>query len=525
MHIRRTAPLVIAHALVLLMFGVCIQAAFATDYFLCIGGGYNPQGNQASLEANVIFFQQVLREHHASDSNRAFFFADGLNEEPDLQVVKPESAPPGPLSDLLKQLHARGNQPEVEYRNHQVPNLAGPISPKNIENSLRRNASAMRAGDRLIVYVTAHGEPATGENKHNTLISCWQGEKISGKQFTGWLDAVPAEVPVVLVMAQCYCGGFAHAIFNDLESDAGLNSRSLCGFFAQQHDLAAAGCRPDIENDEEYSSFFWGAFAGRSRNGRQMQGVDCNRDGKISFAEAHAQAIVVSETIDIPLRTSDVVLRRFSRIANYEHRGMPQAAQEDPAQAVEGTSVELNPMQGSLASMSKESSADVQRVIGELSKQLGIAMQDDVTTVFEAYAAHSKVFADLRRTRWRGRRDRGSGRRQLREEIGAQWQELADRDSWRSSDWLKPDRQASIMAEIRQLPSYERTQEFFRESQQRAAELEATEIRDVKYQRLIQALESVVLASNLPRVAEPAIVQRYQEILELEDSCLDLKTE
>ena len=30
---------------------------FATDYFVTIGGGYNPSGNQASLEANIIFFQ------------------------------------------------------------------------------------------------------------------------------------------------------------------------------------------------------------------------------------------------------------------------------------------------------------------------------------------------------------------------------------------------------------------------------------------------------------------------------------
>ena len=30
----------------------------------------------------------------------------------------------------------------------------------------------------------------------------------------------------------------------------------------QQHDLPAAGCRPDIEHDEEFSSYFWGAIAG-----------------------------------------------------------------------------------------------------------------------------------------------------------------------------------------------------------------------------------------------------------------------
>src|SRR6185312_11898504 len=46
------------------IFASCHQNLVADDYFLTIGGGYNPSGNQASLEENVVFFQQVLNDKH-----------------------------------------------------------------------------------------------------------------------------------------------------------------------------------------------------------------------------------------------------------------------------------------------------------------------------------------------------------------------------------------------------------------------------------------------------------------------------
>ncbi len=60
---------------------------------------------------------------------------------------------------------------------------------------------------------------------------------------------------------------------------------------------------------KEYSSYFWGAFSGKNANGKPVGNVDCDADGKVSLAEAHAFAVLASETIDIPLRTSDALLR------------------------------------------------------------------------------------------------------------------------------------------------------------------------------------------------------------------------
>ncbi|MEZ6137886.1 MAG: hypothetical protein R3C53_23610 [Pirellulaceae bacterium] len=521
------APLGVICFVVLLGQGFVAQAE---DYFLIIGGGYNPRGNQASLEANVLFFEQVLREEHKSPRTTAVFFADGYDDTADVQALKPETLPPGPLTKLLTSLHSRGgNSLNVEYRNHRIPNVAGPISPKHIESSVRRMAASLKTGDRLVVYATAHGEEAKGKNKHNTLISCWNGEKISALEFSRWLDEVPEQVPVILVMAQCYCGGFANTIFESVDEHEPLSEHLRCGFFAQQYDLAAAGCRPDIENDEEYSSFFWGAFAGRSRNGRPMPNVDCNADGKISFAEAHAQAVIASDTIDIPLRTSEVLLRRYSRIAGYEHRGMPKtdepddrvaAGDEERKRRAETEAKSLSPMLGSVEQLIDKSSPDVIRTVTEICKQLSIGTTADVSQVFERYSADSREFQNVRRSGWRGRRGRSSGRRELREEIGEKWPELANPSQWRTSELLASREQEVVFAEIQTLPSYDRVAKYLSDREENAAKLEQLELRDVKYQRLINTLEAIVLAQNLPLVADKQVVQRYQAMLAVEQQTL-----
>mgnify|MGYP003334104021 CR=1 FL=1 len=54
-----------------------------------------------------------------------------------------------------------------------------------------------------------------------------------------------------------------------------------------------------------------------------MPGCDADGNGEVSFDEAHAQALIAAETIDIPLKASDMLLRQFSRSV----RVMSQAAQ------------------------------------------------------------------------------------------------------------------------------------------------------------------------------------------------------
>lgn len=561
-----------AGGLMLVALGIApLAQLLATDFILTIGGGYRAESNQASLEANVLFFEQVLQAQPTRHRSQDIFFGNGNDPEPDLQVLAADargehsSGTQGPVDQLLEELYGSpaGND-AVEYRKHEVANVTGPNLPADIHAGLRRMCDQMTDGDRLLVYVTAHGDEARGRNRYNTSISCWDGQSITASEFERWLDDVPPKVPVIMVMAQCYCGGFAHTIFRNARRDDGLSSRLRVGFFAQQHDLPAAGCRPDIENDEEYSSFFWGAFVERSRSGKAMPTADSNGDGRISFAEAHAHAVLTSQTIDIPLRSSEALLRTYSRIGGgYDHRrdqdrSSPEAGESDPADDVTSSQPTLEgiassedssdptianqhkisrqfdsafgevwsddeqiaSMSGALREVIQGAAPELQHTVAGLAEQLEIDLSDDVPTVFVQFAEQRDASREVRRSSPGGRRRGGSGRRQLRAEIAQHWPQLTAR-TWRTSQLLQHADQAELMQEIAQLPNYKRFTEGLLQRRETQQALEQAELREVKFQRLINTLEAIVLARNLDQFAEAEVVARYHDMVALEQTGLN----
>jgi hypothetical protein len=508
----------------LILFG-STPSLSAKDYFLTIGGGYNPEGNQASLEANVIFFQQVLDEKHRGLRLHDIFFADGYDTASDLQVLASNS--PGKTNvafELLASLHRGSEQETVEYRNHQVPRISGAIDPVLVRSSLQKIVNGAQPKDRLIIYVTAHGSAGSDADPYNTTIDCWNGKRITAREFARWLDDLPPEVPVVMVMAQCYCGGFARTIFNEMDSSKGLSTHLRAGFFAQQHYLPAAGCRPDIKHDEEFSSYFWGAIAGRSRNGVPISTCDINGDGDVSFAEAYAYAVTVGDTIDIPLRTSDVYLRTYSRLPDNDQdlsQKQPDGKSNSSAETGSESSARKSPLnlesvKGSLQSIVDQAPPVSRRIVTVLSKSLGFELKDDSAAVFTAYDKHLKTVPQAPRRGGRGRS--GSGRRNLLREISEKWPELGDDQHWEESELLKPEKQEKLLKEIKELPSWKSYDERRLQAEESARNAEQHELRDVKFRRLIKGLEIIVLEKNLPLVATPEIVQKYRQLIDLEES-------
>jgi hypothetical protein len=507
----------------LVLISTCgVQPLSATDFFLTIGGGYDRSGNQASLEANVVFFQQLLTDKHRGPRHHDVFFADGDDPTTDLQILAEKPATSArPATELLSALYRRRGEAHLTYRNHQVTEIAGPLEPTLIRAGLEAVAKTAQSGDRLIIYVTAHGSAGPKGDKFNTTIDCWNGRNISAREFTDWLNKLPSEVPVVMVMAQCYCGGFGHTIFEGLDEQKGLAPQLRVGFFAQQHDLPAAGCRPDIEHDEEFSSYFWGALAGRSRNGVPVDGCDIDGNGIISFAEAYAYAVTAGETIDIPLRTSEVLLRTFSRLTADQAKDSPgdsepkaeNLGQSEPE--IKGKPTLLT-MSGTLETFVDRGRPVSRRIVTQLSKTLGISLQEDVTAVMTAYEDSRRAS----RSQGRGRSRQGSGRRDLLREVSAKWPELGDERKWAESPLLKTDNQENLLAELKQLPGWKSYDERLQQMQVANQESEQRELRMVKLRKLLNTLESIVLENNLPLFATPQVLERYQRLLSLEESTL-----
>ena len=474
----------------------------AKDYFLTIGGGYSPEGNQASLEANVLFLNQLFARGPYRPAQHNVLFANGQTGSPDMQALAPRRQNSEAIqffADLFEYELQR-----VIYRSHRVPLVRGRNHAADVERAIDDLSKKLTDQDRLFIYVTAHGGRGERENEFDTCIHGWDDSEIRVHELSTWLDRLPSSTPVVMVMTQCYAGGFAHSIFNQGDKENGLAEPVRCGFFGQRHDLMAAGCRNDIEDDQEYSSYFWGAFLGKTRSGVALKNVDINRDGAISLAEAHACALLHCNTIDVPVRATESFLRVYSRTSTDD-------ADEE---------VGLPPFSGILQVWADKAPADQRAVILGLAEELAIPRTADVNEVVAGERSQVGNYRNARRGRRTERRKLDEAREKLQEQVTQKWPELEDVEEPASCKLLTSDASA-FLKEVKELPGYEEFAKALSVKEERDALRLKEEIRWVKYRRLLQAVRTVELAQNLPLVAEPTVVAHYQKMLAQEESFLN----
>lgn len=476
----------------LVLIACCHNEAAADDFFLTIGGGYSPSGNQASLERNVLFYQRVLNEQGLTGKRNDVFFADGRDGRRDLQVVDRESVPKA--NRLMAEFLGSQRSLGLSYRNHDIADVAGATSPDEIRNWFRDTGKQISDGDRLILYVTSHGGKSDDRNDpYNTSISLWNNQKIKVTELVEMLDLLPDDVTVVAVMVQCHAGGFARFIYNNADPDSGLSAQKRCGFFATVHDRPAAGCTPDINeaNYVEYSTYFWEAVAGHSRTGEPIEIPDYDGDGTVSFDEAHAYTVLTSDTIDLPIRSSGEFLGIESLFANNQHPDLlPDDADFDSV---------LN-----LATPAEKA------VLLGLSKQLGLDGDDRVSRA-------RREAQSRRRTRGRTRTQDPSAelRQRIARDLKRRWPELANVLNPVSIELLTTRSEEFVRA-VENHRDYQRYRELADEEK---AKLSATE-QKVKYERLVRTAENVILRANLVTLGDAERLAEYRAIVEAESQTL-----
>lgn len=483
-------------ASVLLSFSA---SASALDHFLTIGGGYNPSGNQVSLEKNVLMFQQFLGEKYPDSIPHDIFFADGNAPGRDLQFADPNYHIPK-VNQLLARLAREENALGYQYRSHQVPGVQGPSARETIERWFQEVGSKLPAEDRLFIYFTGHGGKTADPS--NTVIHLWNQERISVREFTALLDRIPAKVPVVMVMVQCYSGGFANTIFNEGIAGKGPTGSSRCGFYATVQERTAAGCTPDIKEEDykEYSSYFWAAIRGQTRAGVKLEAPDWDLDGRTSFAEAHAYALSVSDTIDISIKTSDALLRSISKNKGKEPAGLLTA--DSPHQALIAVA---NPVDRSL--------------LDDLSSQLGIKaphIAKEARKLAEQLQKQIKTVDDQRR---KGVKPYEGLRRTILATCQVQWPELSNRWDPKVFELLQNEGD-ELAAVIEEHPKFSVFNQLHDELERLAEQKLDLERKWVKCQRLLRLVDNITLAANLPLVATPEAQTRFQALVKLENSSL-----
>jgi hypothetical protein len=471
--------------------------AAARDFFLTIGGGYASDGNQASIEKNVQFVASVLAGQGVAAEQQAVYFADGLDTDADLQVRDVATVPKA--NRLMAEFFGTEQDLGLHYRNHAAPHERGSTDPANIRRWFSEIGPTMQAGDRLVLYVTAHGEPSRERgNPYETAILLWNRDRLTVSELVDLLDELPEGVSVATIMVQCYTGGFARIIYNDADPEQGLSPQRRCGFFATVHDRVAAGCTPDVDKASyvEYSSYFWAAIGGRTQSGEPIERPDYDGDGRLSFAEAHAYTVLHADTIDLPLKTSGEFLSVESQFADAEHSGL--LAQEAPYDVV------------------RELATPAERAILDgLSAELGLEGAERI--------AAAEREGKERRGRFRGRfRGRSPGRsaRRLRQSIAddlrERWPELANVLNPGAIELLTT-RSAEFIAAVEQHPSYRE----YRQQADAAATTPDPDKRRVKFERFVATAEDIILRENLRRLGDAQRMAQYEAIVAAESGGID----
>ncbi len=480
-------------AWVLMMFG---SVATAKDYFLTIGGGYSPSGNQASLERNVLFYQRVLEQKKLAHRPHAVYFADGKNPHADLQVVDRTSIPNA--NQLMAEFFGSRRDLGLSYRDHQIQDVQGETSTKNLRQWFSTVGNTLVAGDRLIIYVASHGHSSdTRDRPHNTSISLWNKQRIRVNEIVELLDQLPNEVTVVAIMVQCHAGGFARFVYKDGDSDRGFALQDRCGFFATVHDRPAAGCTPDIDeaNYVEYSTYFWEAIAGQTRLGEQIERPDYDGDGVISFAEAHAYTLLTCDTIDLPIKTSGEFLGVESGFRDQDHP-------------------DLLPRDVAFSEILALATPAERAVLEGLSQQLNLDGEDRLIK------ANKEANPPRGRNRSRSSKPNPNSAEQLRRKIASDlrrdWPELANLMNPLAIE-LVTSRSDEFVKRIESHPDYERYRKL---ADKEKMELSATE-KKVKYERFVRTAENVIMRENLIRLGNDETIARYNAILNAEMGSLD----
>jgi Peptidase C13 family len=262
------------------------QSRQSIPNFLVVGGGGAPSYNEIALEKNVLYFQRTLETMgYKPEEVASILFANGNNGQATIRYINP--------------------QRQQQFKVTEIKHLKGAATISNFRRYIQK-IRQKKDSKPLFIYFTGHGGK-NSQDLNNNSFYMWHNQELSVKQFATILDKIPQERPIVVMMAQCFSGSFANMIYERGNPQGSIALQTRCGFFATIKSLPSVGCTPEVNEADyrDYSSSFFAGLSGRDRTGKNVASADYNKDGKISYAEAHAFAKVDEKTMDLPISTSE----------------------------------------------------------------------------------------------------------------------------------------------------------------------------------------------------------------------------
>lgn len=302
---------------------------------LILGGGPSLDYNQVAIESNVRYVHKLLPKGTVQTT----LFADG--DANHASVLYDNDASKLSMGESLVNLFLQGTEGDSDNGRYRKPNIGkvdGPSKRSEFARQLARIAEEPDLANRqLLLYFTGHGSPGKGDYENNVYDMWGKGEALSVKECAQQMAKLPASTPVTLVMVQCFSGAFGNLLFEGGDPKGEVISRDFAGYYATVNTRVAAGCTSAVNEAEyhDFTSYFFAALTGRDRVGRPVTGCDYNHDGRVGMNEAFVYTLINDESIDVPICTSDVFLRRFVPIKDADVFQLPWqtiVSWADPAQ-------------------------------------------------------------------------------------------------------------------------------------------------------------------------------------------------
>jgi hypothetical protein len=288
----------------LLVLTVAAAPVMAETHVSLIGGGNTVDHSQVQIESNVGWLQTLFREREIEART---YFGAGNTGEPDVTYLAPNPA-------VSSTAEPRPNEPGIQYRPHQLPDVAGSTRKPELTEALRRDLASLPAGDDALVIFNGHGGIDRADTRNNYL-KLWDDGQMTVGDLESLFDAAPEGSRVRVVMAQCYSGAFAGLIYDDPQTASGFQG-NRCGFMSEAADRLAEGCGLSLDETEfrDYTTYFFAALGGRTRSGKPIEqpAVDRDRDGVVTLRESHFYALLNAHSSDLSRSTSEQYLEDWS---------------------------------------------------------------------------------------------------------------------------------------------------------------------------------------------------------------------
>ncbi len=481
--------------------------SFAETHLLTFGGGPSPDYNQISLEKNVQFLQHLLTDLNLSAIPHDIYFADGGSP---YHIVK-YLAPGDPAQDLAAEIADLANNADIDERYEPVSlkNLAGPSTHDALTHWFSTTGKSLHPGDHLLFYFTGHGggggddSPRLSNGPRNTTMEMWDSNPVTVRQFITELDKLDPAVDVTLIMVQCHAGGFANVLYNDGDFHKGLSPHPRCGFFATTAPRLAAGCTPEMNEDayQDFSTHFFAALAGKTRTGKPVDKPDYDKKGFTSFTDAFTYALLNDDTIDIPLTTSDQLLRDFSH---------PRTSQE---------TTDLLETNANYSDLLANATPAQRAALDGLSQKLALTGEDRIAKANALARDLQSQRNTLARQRRRIDNEDNAARNRLHDALLRRYPELGIANH--------PDSPAILTKEhdaISRFFDSSHDYKTWHDDDQKRNDIDdqddVLERKWVLTQRFLDRTRTVILAANLPKIAPPEVITAYTNLIARETQTL-----